>query len=111
MAMEKVFDHKIVENKIYEEWEKNGAFQPKAGAKPFTILMPHQMPMPRSRWSWHVYSDDHHQMAKDADTLRSGSPGRDHAGLKHNLCMKTSCKEGKSRLDFDKDLMTILPSL
>ena len=47
MAMEKVFDHKIVENKIYEEWEKNGAFQPKAGAKPFTILMPHQMPMPR----------------------------------------------------------------
>ena len=37
--MEPKFDPKLVEEKIYKDWEKNGLNKPNQG-KPFTILMP-----------------------------------------------------------------------
>ena len=41
-AMEKNYDPKEIEDKLYKEWEESGAFKPvkKGGAKAFTVVMP-----------------------------------------------------------------------
>ncbi|MFA6991697.1 MAG: valine--tRNA ligase [Candidatus Gracilibacteria bacterium] len=38
--IEKAYDAKKFENKIYEQWEKSGCFSPKKGKKTFAISMP-----------------------------------------------------------------------
>ena len=40
--MDKTYNHKIYEEKIYEIWETSGAFTPKIDKtkKPFTIILP-----------------------------------------------------------------------
>ncbi len=40
--MDKTYNHKLYEEKIYKEWEDSGAFTPEIAKnkKPFTIIMP-----------------------------------------------------------------------
>lgn len=89
--MDKNYDHKLYEEKIYRQWEESGAFSPpagedakKAGKKPFVIIMP----PPNANDPLHVGHamfiavEDilirYHRMKGDATLWL---PGTDHAGI------------------------------
>ena len=105
--MDKAFDHNKHEQLIYQEWEKSGAFQPK-GDKPYTILMP----PPNANASLHA---GHGMYTIDDILIRykrmqgyaaAWIPGRDHAGFETQFVYeKKLAKEGKSRLDFDRQTL------
>ena len=106
--MEKTFNSAAVESKIYEKWERSGAFTPKIDPKkkPFTIIMP----PPNASDPLHigharfVAIEDvltrYHRM-KGEPTL--WLPGADHAGIETQFVFeKKLAKTGKSRYDFDR---------
>ncbi|MFH2085238.1 MAG: valine--tRNA ligase [bacterium] len=108
--MESRFEHSKVESEIYKEWEVSGAFRPfdSAHGKPFTILMP----PPNANASLHA---GHGMYTIDDVLIRwkrmqgyvtEWIPGRDHAGLETQFVYeKQLSKEGKSRLDFDRQTL------
>jgi len=109
--MEKTYDHKLYEEKIYDLWEKAGAFTPKIDTKkkPFTIIMP----PPNASDPLHighareVATQDvlirYHRM-KGEPTL--WLPGADHAGIETQYVFeKKLAKEGKSRFAFDRETL------
>ncbi len=105
--MEKNFNPKEVESRIYEMWEKSGCFTPKidASKKPFTILLP----PPNANAALHLghamYTVEDilvrwHRMKGDPTLWL---PGADHAGFETQVVYeKHLAKEGKSRFDFDR---------
>lgn len=105
--MEKVFEHQKVEKDIYTRWEQGGLFAPK-GDKPYTILMP----PPNANASLHA---GHGMYTIDDILIRyrrmqgyavEWIPGRDHAGFETQFVYeKQLAKEGKSRLDFDRQTL------
>lgn len=116
--MDSKFDHTKIEKSIYEMWEKSGAFKPKKSEhantrtreqeKPFTILMP----PPNANASLHAG----HGMYTIDDILTRWKrmqgysamwvPGRDHAGFETQFVYEKHLKkEGKSRLDFDRETL------
>ena len=113
--MDSKFEHKKVEQEIYQEWEKSGAFQPSlrrtangVQQKPYTILMP----PPNANASLHA---GHGMYTIDDILIRwkrmqgysaQWIPGRDHAGFETQFVYeKHLAKEGKSRLDFDRQTL------
>ena len=114
--MEKNYDHKANEEKIYREWEASGAFTPptgaeiaKTGQKTFTIIMP----PPNANDPLHVGHamfvtiEDilvrFHRMKAEAVLWL---PGTDHAGIETQFVFeKKLTKQGKSRFDFDRDTL------
>lgn len=115
MVMESKFEHQKVERQIYEQWEKSGAFRAGVrrtangkGQKPYTILMP----PPNANASLHA---GHGMYTIDDILIRwkrmqgysvQWIPGRDHAGFETQFVYeKHLAKEGKSRLDFDRQTL------
>ncbi len=112
--MEKAYDHKLYEEKIYSIWENSGAFSPAAPtdshvSKPFSIIMP----PPNANDPLHighamfVTIEDilirYHRMKGD-ETL--WLPGTDHAGIETQFVFeKKLAKENKSRFDFDRETL------
>ncbi len=109
--MEKTFNSAAVESKIYEKWERSGAFTPKIDPKkkPFTIIMP----PPNASDPLHigharfVAIEDvltrYHRM-KGEPTL--WLPGADHAGIETQFVFERKLKEkGKSRFDYDRETL------
>lgn len=116
--MEKVFEHQKIEAKIYENWERAGAFTPKISTKkpenqktkrPFTIIMP----PPNASDPLHI---GHAREVATQDVLiryhrMRGEPtlwlpGADHAGIETQFVFeKKLAKEGKSRFDFDRETL------
>jgi len=109
--MDKKFDPQAKEKKIYQKWEKSGAFTPKIKPKekPFTIIMP----PPNANNPLHI---GHAREVATQDTLiryhrMKGEPtlwlpGADHAGIETQFVFeKELSKEGKSRSDFDRDTL------
>src|SRR5258706_4666990 len=113
--MQKNYDHKEYEGKIYEEWEESGAFTPPAGEalpagrQAFTIIMP----PPNANDPLHVGHamfvtiEDifirYHRMKGEAALWL---PGTDHAGIETQFVFeKKLAKQGKSRFDFDRDTL------
>lgn len=108
--MDKTYNPKAVEEKIYEMWEKGGYFTPKVDnkKKPFSILLP----LPNANDPMHmghamfVVQDiliRYHRM-KDDPTL--WLPGGDHAGIETQFVFeKQLAKQGKSRFDFDRETL------
>ncbi|OGM34560.1 valine--tRNA ligase [Candidatus Woesebacteria bacterium RIFCSPHIGHO2_02_FULL_39_13] len=109
--MDKVYDHRKYEQKIYSLWEKNGAFTPKVdkSKNPFTIIMP----PPNANDPLHVgharevATQDilirYHRM-KGNSTL--WLPGSDHAGIETQYVFEKKLREkGKSRSDYDRDTL------
>src|SRR5258708_7627973 len=93
------------EKKIYELWEKSGAFKENKRGEPYTILMP----PPNANASLHAG----HAMYTVDDILVRWKrmqgysalwiPGLDHAGFETQFVYeKHLAKEGKSRMDFDR---------
>ncbi len=109
--MDKAYEHSKFETKIYEKWEKSGAFTPKVDKKkkPFTIIMP----PPNANDPLHigharfVAIEDvlirYHRM-KGESTL--WLPGADHAGIETQYVFEKKLRDkDQSRFDFDRNTL------
>lgn len=114
--MDKTYDPKLVEAKIYELWEKGGYFTPKltdkktlsAGRQAFSILLPlpnanDPMHMGHALFTVQDILIRYHRMLGDTTLWL---PGGDHAGIETQYVFeKQLAKEGKSRFDFDRNTL------
>ncbi len=106
--MEKRFDASVWEEKLYTQWKEAGLFSPKTSNKPYTILMP----PPNANASLHA---GHGMYTVDDIMVRYKRiqgfaalwiPGMDHAGLETQFVYeKHLTKQGKSRMDFDRQTL------
>lgn len=112
--LEKHFDYKKEEPRIYEAWEKSGNFNPdkqenvKKNKNPFTILLP----LPNANDAMHmghglftvedIMSRYHRMLGEPALWL----PGADHAGIETQFVLEKELnKKGKSRFDYDRETL------
>lgn len=107
--MQKVWEHRKYEEKIYKMWEKGGFFtpKPKKGRRKFCIIMP----PPNANADLHIgharfitiediLTRYHRMKGKDVLWL----PGADHAGIETQFVFEKKLKEqGKSRFDFTRE--------
>lgn len=108
LTMDKVYNHKDVEKKLYESWEKKGYFTPEIHphGKAYTIILP----PPNANGNLHfghamfVIEDiliRYHRMLGDAALWL---PGTDHAGTETQFVYEKKLQEeGKSRFDFTRE--------
>lgn len=109
--MNKVYEHQKYEEKIYDLWEKSGAFTPQISKhkSPFTIIMP----PPNANDDLHI---GHARFVTIQDVLIRYQrmkgvaalwlPGADHAGIETQYVFEKMLKEkGKSRFDYDQDTL------
>ena len=106
--MDKAYNHKDVEEKIYKMWEDAGAFKPEINpnGEPYSIILP----PPNANGDLHfghamfVIEDiliRYHRMKGDATLW---VPGTDHAGTETQFVFEKKLQEqGKSRLDFSRE--------
>ena len=107
--MDKIYNHKAVEGKIYQMWEKGGYFTPKLDKKkkPFTIIMP----PPNANAPLHighamfVSIEDiltrYHRMLGDSSLWL---PGADHAGILTQVVFERKLAEkGLSRHNLGRE--------
>ena len=108
--MDKKYQHKQSEEKIYNNWEKNKLFEPDItkNKEPFTILLP----PPNANDPLHVghalYTVEdilcrwHRMLGEPVLFL----PGTDHAGIETQYVFEKKLrKENKSRFDFDRNTL------
>ena len=108
--MDKAYNHKTVEERIYKEWEEKGYFKPEVNpeGKPYSIILP----PPNANGALHFG----HAMFTVEDILiryhrmkgfsALWLPGTDHAGIETQFVFEKKLKqEGKSRLDFDQETL------
>jgi valyl-tRNA synthetase len=111
MVMDSKFDHKSVEQKMYELWEDGKYFAPRKNSKkkPFTIVLP----PPNASGKMHIGNvlmiaiEDlmirYHRMKGDPTLW---IPGTDHAGFETQITYeKQLAKEGMSRFAFDRETL------
>jgi valyl-tRNA synthetase len=106
--MNKTYTPADHESKIYRLWEKSNAFKPAKNKKPYTILMP----PPNANASLH---SGHAMYTVDDIIIRFKrmqgysalwQPGMDHAGFETQFVYEKHLrKQGKSRLDFDRQTL------
>ncbi len=106
--MDKVYNHKDVEEKIYKTWEERKYFQPEINpeGEPYSIILP----PPNANGDLHfghvmfVIEDiliRYHRMKGDAALWL---PGTDHAGTETQFVFEKKLQaEGKSRFDFSRE--------
>ncbi len=109
VELEKNYDPKSFEDKLYENWEKTGQFLPryKDGVKPFVIVIP----PPNVTGVLHMGHGLNNSLQdiliryyrmKGIPTL--WIPGTDHAGIAtQNVVEKRLMKEGKTKHDLGRD--------
>jgi len=106
--MDKTFDYKILEEKIYDSWEKNGVFKANVNSKkkPFSIILP----PPNANGKLHmghamfVYEDLMIRYNKMNGMETLWLPGFDHAGIETQYVFEKELKKkGKSRFDFQRE--------
>ncbi len=106
--MDKAYNHKGVEEKIYKHWEEKGYFKPEIHpkGKPYCIILP----PPNANGALHFG----HAMFTVEDILiryhrmkgyaALWLPGTDHAGIETQYVFeKQLAKEGKSRFDYTQE--------
>ena len=103
----RAYEPKNVEERIYEEWERSGAFAPWGEGEPFCIVLP----PPNVTGILHMgHALDH--SIQDAIVRRRRMqgyrtlwlPGTDHAGIAtQNVVERELAKEGKTRHDLGRD--------
>lgn len=106
--MDKVYNHKEIEEKIYKRWEESGYFKPeiRPKGKPYSIILP----PPNANGALHfghatyVLQDiliRYHRMKGEAALWL---PGTDHAGTETQFVFEKKLQaEGKSRFDFNRE--------
>ncbi len=108
--MDKAYNHKDVEEKIYKNWEESGSFKPEVNpsGKPFTIILPPPNANAPLHFGHAMYVVEdilvrYHRMKGDASLW---IPGADHAGFETQFVFEKHLqKEGKSRFDYDRETL------
>lgn len=108
--MDKVYNHKDVEEKIYKEWEEKGYFSPSINpkGKSYSIILPPPNANAPLHFGHAMYVIEDilirfHRM-KGFKTL--WLPGADHAGFETQFVFEKKLQEeGKSRFDFDRETL------
>ena len=108
--MDKAYDHKKVEEKIYSRWEKQGYFKPEINpdGKPYSIILPPPNANGALHFGHAMFTVEdilirYHRMLGEAALWM---PGADHAGIETQFVFEKKLKaEGKSRLDFDRETL------
>ncbi len=106
--MDKVYNHKSIEEKLYKIWEESGYFTPEVNPKgePYCIVLP----PPNANGDLHFG----HAMFTVEDILIRFKrmqgyaalwlPGTDHAGIETQFVFEKKLRtEGKSRLDYSQE--------
>src|SRR3989338_7273532 len=114
--MDKIYNHKKVEEKIYKMWERNLYFTPKAdlstssgqAKKPFSIILP----PPNANAPLHfghamyVIEDVLVRFHRMRGVPALWLPGADHAGFETQFVFEKHLQKiGKSRLDYDRETL------
>ena len=108
--MDKKYNHRKLEEKIYNSWEKKGHFKPKGDPqkKPFSILLP----PPNANADLHaghamfVIEDILIRYNRMLDKPTVWIPGTDHAGFETQFVYEKQLnKKGLSRFDFDRETL------
>ncbi len=106
--MDKIYNHKKVEEKIYKMWEENGYFAPSTekDKKTFSIILP----PPNANAPLHfghamyVLEDILTRFKRMQGFKTLWLPGADHAGFETQFVFEKKLqKEGKSRFDYDRE--------
>lgn len=108
--MDKVYEHTLVEGKIYGMWEKGGYFQPETNpdGKPYCIVLPPPNANGALHFGHAMFAVEdilirYHRMLGEAALWL---PGTDHAGTETQFVFeKQLAKEGKSRFDFPRETL------
>lgn len=108
--MDKVYDHKKVEEGIYEAWEKNGYFKPEVNPEgaPYSIILPPPNANAPLHFGHAMYVIEdilirYHRMRGMAALWL---PGADHAGFETQFVFEKHLQaEGKSRFDYDRETL------
>jgi valyl-tRNA synthetase len=107
-ALDKAYDPKKHEAKIYAQWEDSGAFQPnpKAPKDPFTIIMP----PPNANGDLHmghamfVIEDIMTRYRRMQGHQTLWLPGADHAGIETQVVYeRLLARDGKNRFDLGRE--------
>ena len=109
-SMDKVYNHKGVEEKIYKNWEEKGYFQPEIhpDGKPYCIILPPPNANGALHFGHAMFTIEdvlirYHRMKGEAALWL---PGTDHAGIETQFVFeKKLTEEGKSRFDFSRSEM------
>ncbi|HSX39844.1 MAG TPA: valine--tRNA ligase, partial [Candidatus Saccharimonadales bacterium] len=109
--LEKAFDHKKVEPQIYKMWEEGNYFKAARDSKkkPYTILLP----PPNASGKMHTgnvlmiaIEDLLIRWKRMQGYAALWVPGTDHAGFETQITYERELKkEGKSRMDFDRNTL------
>ncbi len=108
--MDKVYNHKDVEERIYKEWEASGYFKPEINpkGKPYCIILPPPNANGALHFGHAMFTVEdiiirYHRMKGEAALWL---PGTDHAGIETQFVFEKRLKDqGKSRLDFDRETL------
>ncbi len=106
--MDKAYNHKEVEEKIYRLWEEKGYFKPEVHpeGKPYCIILPPPNANGDLHFGHAMFTIEdilirYHRMKGEAALWL---PGTDHAGIETQFVFEKKLKlEGKSRLDFTRE--------
>ncbi len=108
--MDKVYDHAKVEDKLYKTWEEKGYFKPEINPNgaPYSIVLPPPNANAPLHFGHAMYVVEdilirYHRMKGFAALWVAGA---DHAGTETQFVFEKKLKEqGKSRLDYDRDIL------
>jgi valyl-tRNA synthetase len=108
--MDKVYNHKGIEEKIYKDWEEKGYFQPEIHpeGKPYSIVLPPPNANAPLHFGHALMSVEdilirYHRMKGEAALFL---PGADHAGFETQFVYEKKLQaEGKSRFDYDRETL------
>lgn len=108
--MDKIYNHKEVEEKIYKAWEEEGCFAPEVNpnGKPYSIILP----PPNANAPLHfghamyVLEDILIRFKRMQGYKALWLPGADHAGFETQFVFEKKLQsEGKSRFDYDRETL------
>jgi len=108
-TMPKAFDHRLVEQKIYERWLQSGAFTPTidSNKKPFTIVIPPPNVTGELHYGHAMFVAFQDLMARWHRMTGQPTlwlPGTDHAGIAtQNVVEAALAKEGLTRFDLGRE--------
>ncbi|MCC7265731.1 MAG: valine--tRNA ligase, partial [Caulobacteraceae bacterium] len=106
--LEKTFDSKTVEPRLYEAWERSGAFQPRGEGEPFSIVIP----PPNVTGSLHIghaLNNTLQDVLARFERMRGKAvlwlPGTDHAGIATQMVVERQLAEAgnMSRRDMGRE--------
>lgn len=108
LNIDKVYDHKNIEERLYKEWESSGYFKPDySKAEPFSIVIPPPN-VTGALHMGHALDNTLQDILIRFNRMRGNCtlwvPGTDHAGIAtQNVVEKQLHKEGKSRHDLGRE--------